>query len=82
MRCSNIAAKAVVIAVIAGFGGGCANEAGWGNHTARETAASNSFAVTGRDLGRGGATSGGVSSLDQGGNAADYSLYEESRMGR
>jgi hypothetical protein len=32
--------------------------------------------VQGRDLGRGGAESGGLSSVDPSGNAADYSMYD------
>jgi hypothetical protein len=37
--------------------------------------------VQGRDLGRGGATSGGVSSIDPAGNAADYSIYDAQQLG-
>lgn len=36
--------------------------------------------VQGRDLGRGGATSGGLSSVDPSGNAADYSVYDARRL--
>ena len=36
--------------------------------------------VQGRDLGRGGATSGGLSSVDPSGNAADYSVYDARQL--
>jgi hypothetical protein len=38
------------------------------------------YAVQGRDIGRGGATSGGISSLDPTGNAADHSFMEERQL--
>jgi len=50
---------------------GCATGNGGGTAAMDE-----SSQVKGRDLGRGGATSGGVSSLDPSGNAADYSIYD------
>ena len=53
--------------------GGCANAPGGGGGTA---ALPESGPVQGRDLGRGGATAGGVSSLNPSGNAADYSVYD------
>jgi hypothetical protein len=56
---------------------GCAT----GPRSSGGTAALNeSSGVQGRDLGRGGATSGGVSSLDRSGNAADYSVYDARQM--
>jgi hypothetical protein len=68
------AARAIGIAVaIGGIAGlaGCASERGGGTAALEETSP-----VQGRDLGRGGATSGGLSSLDWSGNAADYSVYD------
>ena len=38
--------------------------------------------VQGRDWGRGGATAGGISSLEPGGNAADWSVYQAREMQR
>ncbi len=52
---------------------GCASGPSGGGGTA---ALHDSSAVQGRYLGWGGATSGGLSSLDQSGNAADYSVYD------
>lgn len=66
-------ALALAFAAIAGFTSGCANPAQRSGGTAALGGSSN---VQGRDLGRGGATSGGVSSLDPSGNAADYSIYD------
>jgi hypothetical protein len=43
---------------------------------------SNLDAVQGRDLGKGGATSGGLSSLDPTGNAADHSPLAEETFNR
>jgi hypothetical protein len=36
--------------------------------------------VQGRDLGRGGATSGGISSLERWSNASDFSVYDARQM--
>jgi len=72
-----IAARICAIAVIA-VSAGCTTTGGSRAGTADIDL---SGGVRGRDLGRGGATSGGVSSLDQGGNAADYSGYEEAMAG-
>jgi hypothetical protein len=63
---------AVAIAAIAGFSG-CATSPGGSGGTA---ALNESSPVQGRDLGRGGATSGGISSVDMAGNSADYSVYD------
>jgi hypothetical protein len=63
---------ALAIAGVAGLAG-CASAPGGSGGTA---ALNESSAVQGRDLGRGGATSGGMSSLDRSGNAADYSVYD------
>jgi hypothetical protein len=73
---SKIAMRAIGAAAVAGgiLGlSGCASSAGGSGGTA---ALHDSSAVQGRDLGRGGATSGGLSSLDRSGNAADYSVYD------
>ncbi len=56
---------------------GCATAPGGSGGTA---ALNESSGVQGRDLGRGGATSGGLSSLDRSGNAADYSVYDARQM--
>ena len=66
-------------AAIIGIGGlgGCASSQGGSGGTA---ALNESSSVQGRDLGRGGATSGGLSSLDRSGNAADYSVYDARQM--
>jgi len=71
------AGAAVALGAIVGLAG-CATP---GGGTAK---LDESGAVQGRDLGRGGATSGGVSSLDGGNNAADYSIYDarEAQGGR
>jgi hypothetical protein len=61
---------------IAGLAG-CAT--GHGGGTA---ALPDSGAVQGRDLGRGGATSGGLSSLDPGDNSADFSVYDARHLQR
>ncbi len=67
------------IAAIAGITvlGGCANLPRGSGGTA---ALHESSEVQGRDLGRGGATSGGISSLDPSGNAADYSIYDAQQL--
>jgi hypothetical protein len=74
---SNTAARALAIAVIAGLAAGCASGPSGSGGTA---ALPDSGAVQGRDLGRGGATSGGLSSVDPSGNAADYSVYDARQM--
>ena len=56
---------------VAGMLMGCATNGPGGT-----AALSGSGRVQGRDWGRGGATSGGVSSVDPSGNAADYSVYD------
>ena len=71
-RLSNIAAKAVAIALITGLATGCASSGTSGGTAALDE----SSPVQGRDLGRGGATSGGNSSLDPSGNSADWSVYD------
>jgi hypothetical protein len=55
--------------------GGCAGGTGRGTASLQE-----SSSVQGRDLGRGGATSGGLSSMDRSGNAADMSVYDARQM--
>ena len=73
-------ALALAIAGIAELTAGCAT--GPGSRSSGGTAAlPESSAVQGRDLGRGGATSGGISSLDTTGNAADWSVYDAREMG-
>ena len=64
---------AVAIASLAAFAGCASGPRNSGGGTA---ALDESSGVQGRDLGRGGATSGGISSLDRSGNAADYSVYD------
>lgn len=66
------AAAGLALGALAIFTAGCASGTGGG------TAAlpSSSTGVQGRDLGRGGATAGGLSSLDPSGNAADWSVYD------
>jgi hypothetical protein len=54
---------------------GCATSGGGGTAALNDTGR-----VQGRDLGRGGATSGGISSLEQSGNAADYSVYDARQL--
>jgi hypothetical protein len=70
-----VGALAVALA-ISGLAG-CAT--GHGGGTA---ALPDAGAVQGRDLGRGGATSGGLSSLDPGDNAADFSVYDARHLQR
>ena len=73
-----------MIAGIAAFMAGCANgrvaekpeKPGGGTAGLTEESP-----VQGRDLGRGGATSGGISSLDPTGNAADRSIYYATHQG-
>lgn len=60
---------------IAGMMAGCATN-GPGGTAALNT----SGRVQGRDLGRGGATPGGISSVDPSGNAADYSVYDARQL--
>jgi hypothetical protein len=84
MKCksfSAIVAKALASAVIMGLAAGCANNRGV---TRTDPWESGSYTVQGqgRDVGRGGATSGPVSSLDPSGNAADYSPYDEAHLER
>jgi hypothetical protein len=67
---------AVLLALLATAGlAGCASKTGGGTASLQE-----SGAVQGRDLGRGGATSGGVSSLDRGNNASDLSIYDARQL--
>lgn len=73
----DIAGRAIAIAVIAGLAAGCASGPSGSGGTA---SLPDSGTVQGRDLGRGGATSGGISSLDPSGNAADYSVYDARQM--
>jgi len=67
----------MLLAALALLGPGCSslktNPAGTAG-----IAAPGSSGVTGRDLGRGQATSGGLSSQDSNGNAADMSVYDAS----
>jgi hypothetical protein len=74
---SSIAVRAITIALMAGLAAGCASGPSGSGGTA---ALPDSGSVQGRDLGRGGATSGGLSSLDPSGNAADYSVYDARQM--
>jgi len=55
---------------------GCATGSRAGNSGGTASLPMDPSAVQGRDLGRGGGTSGGVSSLDPSGNAADWSVYD------
>ena len=73
---SSVALKVAALVGIAIFTAGCAS--GPGTPGAGGTAAlpDNPNAVQGRDLGRGGGTSGPLSSVDPGGNAADWSVYD------
>ena len=72
--------KAFATAIIAGTIAGCASS----DHSGGTAALDMSAPVQGRDLGRGGATTGGNSSLDTSGNAADWSVYDarEEQAGR
>lgn len=65
---------ALGLAVVMGVAG-CAT-----GRTGGTAALDESSRVQGRDLGRGGATSGGLSSVDPSGNAADYSVYDARRL--
>jgi hypothetical protein len=75
-------ALALLTSAIAVMTAGCATEARSGSRRGAAVLDYDPYGVTGRDLGDGGATSGGISSLDPTGNAADYSLYEEAQMDR
>jgi len=68
------AAAAIALLAMAGLAG-CASSSGGGT-----ASLNNSGSVQGRDLGRGGATSGGLSSLDRGDNSADLSVYDARQM--
>jgi hypothetical protein len=68
-----LAVCAIAVSILTEIVAGCANNGA----AERSTATSNTYAVTGRDRGRGGAASGGVSSLDPTGNAADHSALGE-----
>jgi len=67
---------ALLIAGMSGLAGCASRPAGGGTASIRSTSS-----VQGRDLGRGGATSGGISSLDPSGNAADWSVYDAREAG-
>jgi hypothetical protein len=69
------AALALIVAGIAGLAGCASGPQGPGGTANLDDSSS----VQGRDWGRGGATSGGISSLDPSGNAADRSVYEARR---
>ena len=73
MKDISIGKAAALALAVAGVGmlAGCASVTGGGT-----AALPDSSGVQGRDLGRGGATTGGVSSLSGGGNAADWSVYD------
>jgi hypothetical protein len=73
------AAKALAMVVTAAAVSSCSSMGGSPRTTGEP--AIGRYAVQGRDLGRGGATSGGLSSVDPTGNSADYSLYEEAQIG-
>jgi hypothetical protein len=68
----------LVAAIIGGLMGGCASESKGSGGTASLTKYGG---VEGRDWGRGGATSGSISSLDPSGNAADWSVVDAREMG-
>ena len=68
------AAAAIALLAMAGLAG-CASSSGGGT-----ASLNNSGSVQGRDLGRGGATSGGLSSLDRGDNSSDLSVYDARQM--
>jgi hypothetical protein len=67
VKAAGLAAGIAVTVALAG----CATNGSGGTAALNDTGR-----VQGRDLGRGGATSGGISSLEQSGNAADYSVYD------
>jgi len=67
--------RAIGVALAIGGLAGCASGPGGGTAALPE-----SGAVQGRDLGRGGATAGGLSSLDPGDNSADFSVYDARRL--
>ena len=74
--------RAIAVAVAGAMVGivalaGCATAPGGSGGTA---ALRESSPVQGRDLGYGGATSGGISSMDPTGNAADNSVYDARQM--
>lgn len=77
-----VIALALTILGIAELTTGCAS--GPGSKNAGSTAALpiDTNGVQGRDQGEGGATSGGVSSLDPRGNAADWSMYDAHQIER
>ncbi|HEX4086122.1 MAG TPA: hypothetical protein VHY22_14500 [Chthoniobacteraceae bacterium] len=64
------------MAAIALLGAGCSTPTGGGTASLPTPGPD---LVTGRDIGRGEATSGGISSLDPGDNAADWSVYDAQR---
>ncbi len=66
-----IAVKVAAVGLLAGGLGGCAT-----GNSGGTAALHQSGQLKGRDVGRGGATSGGLSSLDTNGNAADRSIYD------
>jgi hypothetical protein len=67
---------AVLLALLATAGlAGCASGTGGGTASLQE-----SGPAQGKDLGRGGATTGGVSSLDRGNNASDLSVYDARQL--
>ena len=68
------AAAAVALLAMAGLAG-CASSTGGGTASLNNTGS-----VQGRDLGRGGATSGGLSSVGHGDNSADMSVYDARQL--
>jgi len=68
----NPTVKLILLALIGATLAGCADN---GAHTtASQERIPATYGVQGRDLGRGGATSGNVSSLDPNGNSLDQSV--------
>ncbi len=67
----------ILIVAAALIAAGCSTPTGKGTASLPEPGPN---MVMGRDLGRGGATSGGISSLDPTGNAADWSVYDARRL--
>ncbi|MGA3171027.1 MAG: hypothetical protein ABSE62_08425 [Chthoniobacteraceae bacterium] len=77
MKTYRMLAVATAIALAAAGLAGCASTSGKSGGT---VALENSSNLQGRDVGRGGATSGGISSLDPSGNAADWSIYDARQL--
>ena len=71
----NSTARGLILALALAGLAGCAAGTGGGTASLHD-----SGAVQGRDLGRGGATAGGLSSQDRGGNNADFSVYDARQL--